>query len=124
MADMAYKSRREIGDEFLLERRCDGSTVQLWRTDDDKIIRITIYRNARNGSLEEDGQLPLNFEYQFNYRELADGIKSYDTLEGMHRIDYLPFTGIKDGRRVGNYVLVENEVPEGYEPAKPQSPCD
>ena len=43
-----------------------GSTVQLWRTDDDKIIRITIYRNARNGSLEEDGQLPLNFEYQFN----------------------------------------------------------
>lgn len=98
-----------------------GSTVQLWRTDDDKIIRITIYRNARNGSLEEDGQLPLNFEYQFNYRELADGIKSYDTLEGMHRIDYLPFTGIKDGRRVGNYVLVENEVPEGYEPAKPKA---
>lgn len=39
----------------------------------------------------------------------------------MHRIDYLPFTGIKDGRRVGNYVLVENEVPEGYEPAKPKA---
>lgn len=98
----------------------DG-TVQLWKTDDGKIIRITIYRNVRNGSLDEDGQLPLNFEYQFNYRELAAGVKSYDTLEGIHRIDYLPFTDIKDGRKAGNYVLVETETPEGYEPAKPKA---
>ena len=97
------------------------SSVQLWRTDDGKMIRITIYRNVHNGSLDEDGQLPLNFEYQFNYRELAAGLKSYDTLEGVHRIDYLPFTDIKDGRKVGNYVLVEAEVPEGFERTKPKA---
>ena len=97
------------------------SAVQLWRTDDGKMIRITIYRNVHNGSLDEDGQLPLNFEYQFNYRELAAGLKSYDTLEGVHRIDYLPFTDIKDGRKVGNYVLIEAEVPEGFERTKPKA---
>ena len=57
------------------------STVQLWQTDEGKTIRITIYRNVTNGATDDSGQLPLNFEYQFNYRELADMMKSYDTLE-------------------------------------------
>ena len=74
-----------------------------------------------NGATDDSGQLPLNFEYQFNYRELADMMKSYDTLEGMHRIDYLPFTDVRDGMKVGNYVLVETQVPEGYEAAKPKA---
>ena len=97
------------------------STVQLWQTDEGKTIRITIYRNVTNGATDDSGQLPLNFEYQFNYRELADMMKSYDTLEGMHRIDYLPFTDVRDGVGVGNYVLVETQVPEGYEAAKPKA---
>lgn len=53
---------------------------------------------CENGSLDPDGKLPLNFEYQFNYKENG-GIKSYDTLEGMHRIDYLPLNAEKDGKR-------------------------
>lgn len=97
------------------------SVVQLWETDEGKVIRVTIYRNVTNGATDESGQLPLIFEYQFNYRDLAGNMKSYDTLEGMHRIDYLPFTDIKDGSAVGNYVLVETRVPEGYEAAEPKA---
>lgn len=97
------------------------SVVQLWETDESKRIRITIYRNVINGSLDENGQLPLNFEYQFNYRELMDGMKSYDILEGLHRIDYLPFTDVKDGQLVGNYVLAETKVPSGFVAAKPKA---
>uniref|UniRef100_UPI000AA6C249 hypothetical protein n=1 Tax=Clostridium sp. NkU-1 TaxID=1095009 RepID=UPI000AA6C249 len=83
-------------------------TVQTWITDAGKTIRITIYRNVNSGSLDSDGKLPLNFEYQFNYEESGD-IKSYDILEGMHRIDYLSFNAIKEGKKVGNYVLVEEK---------------
>jgi hypothetical protein len=97
----------------------DG-TVQTWTTDAGKTIRITIYRNVKNGSLDPDGKLPLNFEYQFNYKE-ENGVKSYDTLEGMHRIDYLPFNVEKDGKKVGNYVLVEEKTPDGFETADPKA---
>ncbi len=96
------------------------SITQLWTTDTGKTIRITIYRNVQNGSLDSDGKLPLNFEYQFNYRENG-GIKSYDTLEGMHRIDYLPLNTEKDGKEIGNYVLVEEKVPDGFETADPKT---
>lgn len=97
------------------------SVVQLWETDEGKLIRITIYRNPGNGALDGSGRLPLSFEYQFNYRKLAENMKSYDTLEGVHRIDYLPFTNEKDGRMIGNYVLVETKVPEGFEAAEPKA---
>lgn len=97
------------------------SVVQLWRTDTGKDIRITIYRNVLNGTLDSDGKLPLIFEYQFNYRELEWGMKSYDTIQGLHRIDYLPFTSEKAGKRIGNYVLVETTVPDGYEAAAPKA---
>ncbi len=93
--------------------------TQIWTTDAGKIIRITIYRNVKNGALEE-GKLPLIFEYQFNYRE-ENGVKSYDTLEGLHRIDYLPFNTDKDGQLIGNYVLVEESTPEGYGTADPKA---
>ncbi len=96
------------------------TAVQTWITDAGKTIRITIYRNVKNGALDPDGKLPLNFEYQFNYKE-ENGIKSYDTLEGMHRIDYLPFNAEKDGKRVGNYVLVEEKTPDGFETADPKA---
>lgn len=96
------------------------SITQLWTTDTGKTIRITIYRNVQNGSLDSDGKLPLNFEYQFNYREKG-GIKSYDTLEGMHRIDYLPLNAEKDGKKIGNYILVEEMVPDGFEKADPKT---
>ena len=31
------------------------------------------------------------------------------------------FTDVRDGMKVGNYVLVETQVPEGYEAAKPKA---
>lgn len=92
-----------------------SSKVQLWTTDTGKDIRITIYKNVRSGSPE------LVFEYQFNYKELASGIKAYDTLEGIHRVDYIPFNAIKNGELVGNYVLVETTTPVGYETASPKA---
>ncbi len=94
--------------------------VETWTTDTGKTIRITIYRNVKNGSLDTDGQLPLIFEYQFNYKENG-GIKSYDTLEGMHRIDYLPFYAETGEGKTGNYVLVEETVPDGFEAADPKA---
>jgi hypothetical protein len=108
----------ELG-ESLQTGKGEGA-VQIWITDAGKTIRITIYRNVKNGSLDSDGKLPLNFEYQFNYKE-ENGVKSYDTLEGMHRIDYLLFNAEKDGKKVGNYVLVEEKTPEGFETADPKA---
>lgn len=95
------------------------SVTQTWATDTGATIRITIYRNVTNGSLEHDGKLPLNFEYQFNFKE-NNGIKSYDTLEGLHRLDYLPLNAGKDGKKIGAYVLVEETVPNGFEAADPK----
>lgn len=96
------------------------SITQTWTTDTGAAIRITIYRNVTNGALDSDGKLPLIFEYQFNYKE-NNGIKTYDTLEGMHRIDYLPLNAEKDGKKIGAYVLVEENVPGGFEPADPKA---
>lgn len=96
------------------------SITQIWTTDTGAAIRITIYRNVTNGSLDSDGKLPLNFEYQFNFKE-NNGIKTYDTLEGLHRLDYLPLNAEKDGKRIGAYVLVEEKVPDGFEPADPKA---
>ncbi|MFT4104987.1 MAG: SpaA isopeptide-forming pilin-related protein [Lacrimispora sp.] len=102
-------------------RTTNGEGVtQIWNTNSGKTIRITIYRNVTNGSLDTDGKLPLIFEYQFNYEE-SGGIKSYDTLEGLHRIDYLPLNAEKDGKRIGNYVLVEEAVPHGFETPDPKA---
>lgn len=98
----------------------EEGTVQTWTTDTGKTIRITIYRNVKNGFLDPDGKLPLNFEYQFNYK-VENGIKSYDTLEGLHRIDYLPFNAVKEGKKAGNYVLVEEKTPAGFETADPKA---
>jgi uncharacterized surface anchored protein len=95
-------------------------TIQTWVTDTGKKVRITIYRNVKNGALDPGGKLPLNFEYQFNY-EVSGEIKSYDTLEGMHRVDYLPFNAVKDGKMVGNYALVEEKTPVGFETADPKA---
>ncbi|WP_394524838.1 SpaA isopeptide-forming pilin-related protein [Lacrimispora sp. JR3] len=96
------------------------SITQTWTTDTGAVIRITIYRNVTNGALDPNGKLPLNFEYQFNYQE-NEGIKTYDTLQGMHRLDYLPLNAEKDGKKIGAYVLVEEKVPEGFEPANPKA---
>ncbi|WP_185967514.1 SpaA isopeptide-forming pilin-related protein [Clostridium sp. HBUAS56010] len=111
--------RRAERTESTVSGKGEG-IVQSWLTDSGTTIRITIYRNVTNGSLDQKGRLPLNYEYQFHYQE-ENGIKTYDTLEGMHRMDYLPFHGEKDRKKVGNYVLVEENVPEGFETSAPKA---
>ncbi len=68
------------------------------------MIRIVVYGRHDNRQGRD-----FVFEYQFNYKKLPhinDYAVSYDTLEGIHRLDYLP---------VGkSYVLVEESGPKGY----------
>jgi len=80
------------------------TAVLLYRMEDGRDIRITVYQQ-QDGSSGRD----FIFEYQFDYTRLEEVnpfAVSYMTLDGMMRLDYLP---------VGEaYVLVETEVPEGF----------
>ena len=78
--------------------------VMILRTNEGCDIRITI-----SGEQENRQGADFMFEYQFDYRKLPE-VNAYAcawmTVEGIHRIDYLP---------VGNnYVLVETLVPGGF----------
>ena len=98
-----------------------GCVVQMWLSDSGEQIRITIYPDGEKGNVDSHGQVPLTFEYQFNYRELENGVKSYDLMGGVHRLDYLPLNSGQKGNRIGNYVLVELQAPEGYEKSEPKA---
>lgn len=80
------------------------SAIVTYRTDDGMDIRISVY-----GGTADRGGRDFTFDYQFNHKKLP-GVNghaaSYLTLEGRHRIDYLP-AGTK-------YVLVETDPPEGF----------
>ena len=93
----------------------------MWLSDSGEQIRITIYPDGEKGNVDSHGQVPLTFEYQFNYRELENGVKSYDLMGGVHRLDYLPLNSGQKGHRIGNYVLVELQAPEGYEKSEPKA---
>lgn len=80
------------------------SAVMHYRTDGGKDIRITVY-----GGQDGQGGEGFTFEYQFEYRKLPEinaYANSYLTLEGRHRIEYLPVGA--------SYVLVETRVPDGF----------
>lgn len=84
------------------------SAIVTYRTDDGMDIRISVY-----GGTAGRGGRDFTFDYQFNYKKLPgvnDHAASYLTLEGRHRIDYLP-AGMK-------YVLVEEDPPEGFAKAE------
>lgn len=96
-----------------------GCVTQLWQREDGREIRITV-------SPDQDpltGEA-LIFEYQYHYRKLAGNMVSYDTGEGCHRIDYIPWDSAagapvkSDGGAA--YVLAEVKTPEGYRPAEPK----
>ena len=94
----------------------NGETItQLWEMEDGSFLRTTVNFYDGNGKRDSRGYVNPVFEYQFHYQRvsLADGVElvSYDTLNGMHRLDYIP---------EGRYILVETETPEGYEDSEPK----
>ena len=102
-----------LGRETVTE---NGETVtQIWELEDGSSVRITGNSNDGKGKRDANGYPEPVFEYQFHYKKecLADGVEivSYDLSNGIHRLDYIPS---------GAYVLVETEVPEGYESAAPK----
>lgn len=93
-----------------------GCVTQLWKLADGRTIRITVSPSPDPLTGE-----PFTFEYQFHYRKLAGNMVSYDTAEGCHRIDYIPWDGAQEGGEDGAaYVLVETITPEGYQTAGPK----
>lgn len=80
------------------------AAVMMFRTDQGKDIRITIYE-------KQEKRLGMDFvyEYQFEYKKLPQ-INAYAcawmTVEGIYRMEYLP-AGTA-------YVLRETSAPEGY----------
>lgn len=86
--------------------------VQLWETDSGDQIRIV-----------SGGTGQRIYEYQFHYREFSPepgtAAVSYNTADGRHHIERLPFCGQK-GAGSGLYVLAEIGTPDGFLPAAPQ----
>lgn len=110
---------QEIKSERIQEDATDKneSVRQLWKLSSGKQVLVQATKN-----LQPTGKSGYSFDYKFNYEILAGDMAGYDTAEGMHRIDYLPFNGIsKDGSKKGFYCLVETKSPVGYAMEKPKA---
>lgn len=81
-------------------------TNQIWHTNTGKNIHICTYDD---NDFDSEGKQKYISEYKFNYRndysDIYKNMVSYDTVDGLHRFDYVP---------VGNYILHESKVPEGF----------
>lgn len=122
--DVPYKEGTEIpnlreGVVHLVESReadRSGCVTQMWELEDGRSIRITVAPNPSPMTGE-----PFTFEYQYHFKYLDGNMVSYDTPEGFHRIDYIPWDSMaQDGSGAAAYVLVEKVTPDGYEPAPPK----
>ena len=88
--------------------KTSGETLsnQIWTTNTGKQIHICAYKS---NSMTTSGKQGYLFEYKFNYKNDYTGIYantvSYDTMDGIHRFDYLP---------IGTYVIHEFDVPDGF----------
>lgn len=87
------------------------SSRQLWDLGNGAQALVTVEKN-----LLRDGQPGYIYDFKFNYRKEGT-LVTYDTLEGRHRVDYLPITDLRN--RKGYYVLAETKTPAGYRNAAP-----
>jgi len=83
-----------------------NSTYQIWKTNLAKYIQLCVYAD---NDFDSTGNQKFVCEYKFNYQNDYTGIYknmvSYDTVDGLHRFDYIP---------AGDYFLHESDVPEGF----------
>lgn len=91
---------------------------QLWNLGNGSQVLVQVTKN-----LQLDGKVGYSYDFRWNYQ--AEGtLVSYDTSDGIHRIDYLPLNPTKNdlasNRKKGYYVLVETKTPSGYQKAAPK----
>ena len=94
------------------------SVRQLWNLGNGSQVLVQVTKN-----LQLDGKVGYSYDFRWNYQ--AEGtLVSYDTSDGIHRIDYLPLNPTKNdlasNRKKGYYVLVETKIPSGYQKAAPK----
>lgn len=99
----------------------EESVRQIWTADDGSRILVSAFYG-----LTAEGGPGYTFDYFFHYRALTDSAfpeaVSYDTAAGIHRIDRLPYRDKSEKDSLsGCYVLVEEEVPEGFQGTGPRA---
>ena len=91
------------------------SVRQLWKLGNGSQALVQVTKN-----LQPDGKTGYSYDFRWNYRT-EGALISYDTSDGIHRIDYLPVNptnaDLASGRGRGYYVLVETKTPSGYQKA-------
>ena len=91
----------------LTAKRVSGANHnQIWEASNNTKIFVSSYGDNQNS---ENGKPSHRNEYKFNYKNDYSGkyenMVSYDTVDGLHRFDYIP---------EGSYVLHEFDVPKGF----------
>ena len=94
------------------------SVRQLWNLGNGSQVLVQVTKN-----LQPDGKAGYSYDFRWNY-QTEGTLVSYDTSDGIHRIDYLPLNPTKNdlasNRKKGYYVLVETKTPSGYQKAAPK----
>ena len=79
---------------------------QVWNVSNGTRMHISIYPlNDGNESGSQAYGVSFGFNYTDGYTGKYANMVTYDTVDGMHRFDYIP---------EGNYILRETETPSGY----------